>query len=78
MFYSSGKHIEPDFTIYYSGKKYYWEHLGLLGKSDYDENWKKKKKIYEDLNLSECLITTEENMYLSKIVQKKIDWIKEQ
>lgn len=78
LFYSSGKHIEPDFTIYYSGKKYYWEHLGLLGKSDYDENWKKKKKIYEDLNLSECLITTEENMYLSKIVQKKIDWIKEQ
>ncbi|MBP5526724.1 MAG: ATP-dependent DNA helicase RecQ [Paludibacteraceae bacterium] len=74
----AGKHIEPDFTICYNNKIYYWEHLGLLGKSDYDENWKKKKKIYEELNLLSSLITTEENMYLSQIVLKKVDWIKQQ
>lgn len=77
LFYSNSQHIEPDFTIYYNNKKYYWEHLGLLGRTDYDDNWNKKKKIYEDLNLSEFLITTEENMFLSKVADKIVEKIKQ-
>ena len=47
MFYEPGKWIEPDFTIYkVDGSKVYWEHVGMLGKEDYDLNWAKKIDIY--------------------------------
>ena len=39
----------PDFTIDDSetGKRYYWEHLGMLNKSDYKQRWEKKLIWYE-------------------------------
>lgn len=47
LFYEPGKWIEPDFTIYKAdGSKAYWEHVGMLGKEDYDLNWAKKIDIY--------------------------------
>lgn len=39
----------PDFVIDDSetGKRYYWEHLGMLNKSDYKNRWDKKLVWYE-------------------------------
>jgi ATP-dependent exoDNAse (exonuclease V) alpha subunit len=39
----------PDFVIDDSetGKRYYWEHLGMLNKSDYKKRWDKKLIWYE-------------------------------
>jgi hypothetical protein len=38
----------PDFTIEdeISGRKIYWEHLGMLDKKSYNEKWKKKLAWY--------------------------------
>lgn len=40
----------PDFTIEdeISGKKIYWEHLGMLDRDDYRKQWEKKLKWYKD------------------------------
>lgn len=40
----------PDFTIEddISGKKIYWEHLGMLDREDYRKQWEKKLKWYMD------------------------------
>lgn len=50
----------PDFTIYYNGEEWYWEHLGLLGNRNYEKHWEKKKKWYKDNNFFQKLYTTEE------------------
>ena len=42
-----GKYIEPDFTIIQKdGTEVYWEHVGMLGKEDYDKRWLGKIEIY--------------------------------
>jgi len=38
----------PDFTIRHQGKKFYWEHLGLLNVPSYRESWTRKRKWYEE------------------------------
>jgi ATP-dependent exoDNAse (exonuclease V) alpha subunit len=65
--------VKPDFTIenLITGKKFYWEHLGIMTKNDYREKWEKKLASYiEDgfvlhtkakLNDDKVLIITEEN-----------------
>jgi len=70
---SSGRTIKPDFTIenLASNKRFYWEHLGMMTKTDYREKWEKKLAGYKNdgfVLLSEAtpndekiLILTEEN-----------------
>lgn len=70
--YGGGKHIEPDFTINANGQTWYWEHLGMLGDTDYDDRWVEKKLVYRDLKITD-LITTRETPHLSTVV---IDVIK--
>jgi ATP-dependent exoDNAse (exonuclease V) alpha subunit len=41
-----GKKLLPDFVIQHKGKTYYWEHLGLLNKQKYKNNWAEKEKCY--------------------------------
>lgn len=37
LYYSKDKWIEPDFTIELpNGKELYWEHIGMLGREEYD------------------------------------------
>jgi len=55
----------PDFTIEWQGKTYYWEHLGMLDRSDYAENWQRKLTLYEQYFPGQ-LITTEESRTLSQ------------
>lgn len=72
LFYEPGKWKEPDFTITYNGKKWYWEHLGLLGGEEYDEDWAEKKEIYQRLGIMESVITTKESSVLSAQVNDKL------
>ncbi len=41
--------VKPDFTILnHKGEPIlYWEHLGMLGKEDYDRKWERKRQGYE-------------------------------
>lgn len=57
FFYKEGKWIEPDFTIFTENGEIYWEHLGMIGRESYDENWLRKLEIY-DTYFPDKLITT--------------------
>ena len=69
----SDRSIKPDFTIdnLSTGKRFYWEHLGMMSNSVYREKWQLKFKGYEDEgfvlfdkatdNDEKILIITEEN-----------------
>lgn len=71
--YAPGKWINPDFTIYLEdGTQKFWEHIGMLGNEDYDRNWSKKLKIYNE-NYPGKLIKTYESGALAKDAQKIID-----
>lgn len=74
LFYSTTQWKEPDFTITYKGKTWYWEHLGMLGDEQYDSEWAEKKAIYESLKIKN-LITTKESSVLSTIANEKIKMI---
>lgn len=45
---TSDRTIKPDFTIdnLSTGKRFYWEHLGMMTKTDYREKWRKKLEGY--------------------------------
>lgn len=70
---SSGRTIKPDFTIEHlgTGRVFFWEHLGMMTRSDYREKWEKKKQEYLDSGFvlftdavpdtDKILIITEEN-----------------
>ena len=51
----------PDFTIRRGGETWYWEHLGMLDRADYQARWKKKKAWYEANGYAQQLITSEES-----------------
>ena len=77
LFYEENKWIEPDFTISLSsGKKLFWEHIGLLGSEDYDNRWRAKLNIYLD-KFPNQLIKTYESGNISKDAQAIIKRIKE-
>lgn len=75
--YQNGKWKEPDFTITYNDTTWYWEHLGLLGEENYNQDWAEKKEIYKNLGILDRVITTKESSVLSAIVSDKIKKIKE-
>ncbi|GFZ30099.1 hypothetical protein CSC2_06250 [Clostridium zeae] len=58
--YKNGKWIEPDFTVTLpSGNVIYWEHLGMLGLTDYDNRWIEKQKVYDDYFPEQLVVTYE-------------------
>ena len=68
--------IHPDFTIHLSkGRVLHWEHLGMLDIRKYYNDWQTRKKDYEDHNLLEGVITTDD---LDGIKQERIDQIIEE
>lgn len=76
LFYEEGKWIEPDFTVKFDGRKdIYWEHVGMLGKKLYDENWSKKLDIYRKY-YPEQMVKTYESGNLSKSAEELINNIK--
>lgn len=71
--YKSGKYISPDFTLYLDdGGIYYWEHVGMLGNEDYDDNWTKKLRIYNECFPGQ-LIKTYESGAIAIDARKIID-----
>jgi thymidylate kinase len=54
----------PDFTLVIRGEEYYWEHLGMLDKPEYQRHWEEKQSWYEQ-HFSGQLVTTTEGPDLS-------------
>lgn len=65
--------LHPDFTLVINNKRYYWEHLGMLGNEKYRTNWEKKKQTYASVGIAEdstLIITTEEDIVENRIMEK--------
>lgn len=68
--------IKPDFTIDANGKRYYWEHLGLLDQRDYFKDWQQRRGAYEANGFGDVLITTDNlNGVQQERVQQLIEHI---
>jgi len=72
LYYNATQWKEPDFTITHHGETWYWEHLGMLGDEQYDEDWKEKKDIYLQMGIWPQVIITRESAVLSDIAAGKI------
>jgi hypothetical protein len=51
----------PDFTIHHQGRAWYWEHLGMLDKASYKQDWDLKKEWYRDNGYWDLVITSEDH-----------------
>ena len=74
LYYDGNQRLSPDFTLIVNGKEYYWEHLGMIGKEDYDARWLKKQAIYQQHFPNQLLITYE-NAALTRSVESLIKQI---
>ena len=61
----------PDFTIDWQGYEHYWEHLGMLDRDDYAEDWAIKEVWYRQ-HFPGQLITTKESSTLSREAEQII------
>jgi exodeoxyribonuclease V alpha subunit len=68
LFAPDGTFYLPDFTIDWRGKKFFWEHLGMLHDPTYKKAWETKKKWYAK-HFPDALLVTEESAKLSKSAQ---------
>ncbi|WP_136796929.1 AAA family ATPase [Desulfosediminicola ganghwensis] len=65
--------IHPDFEIRFSDERVvYWEHLGLVTSKSYMSDWDKRRKIYENQQDFDKVLTTDE---LRGISDEKIEEI---
>jgi exodeoxyribonuclease V alpha subunit len=71
LFAPDGTFYLPDFTIDWRGKKFFWEHLGMLRDPKYKKAWETKKKWYAK-HFPDALLVTEESPKLSKTAQAMI------
>jgi exodeoxyribonuclease V alpha subunit len=51
----------PDFTIHHQGQAWYWEHLGMLDKVSYRDDWRLKQLWYRDNGYWERVLTSEDH-----------------
>lgn len=51
----------PDFTVNYQGRTWYWEHLGMLDKASYKDDWELKKEWYRENGYWEQVVTSEDH-----------------
>jgi hypothetical protein len=52
--------VKPDFTIQTGGRTYYWEHLGMLDRQDYERDWRERRYAYEAAQLRDSLVTSDD------------------
>jgi hypothetical protein len=50
-----------DFTIYYEGRVWFWEHLGMLDKAKYKEDWELKEAWYRQNKYWDRVITSQDH-----------------
>jgi len=69
----------PDFTFMHNGKKYYWEHLGMLSVDAYRKSWERKQQWYKENGYADNLITSEDGLdgsidskTIDDIIQKRL------
>ena len=69
--------IKTDFTIYFDGKVWYWEHLGLLSQRKYSWTWREiKTKSYKEVGIWDNIITTDERQGINPAkIEKLIELI---
>jgi len=72
LFAPDGTMYLPDFTVFWKGKKHYWEHVGRLDMEEYKKHWEEKEKWY-NTHFPGQLITTYESVNQSKDIEKIID-----
>jgi hypothetical protein len=60
---------EPDFTIYHKGHIYIWEHLGMLGNSQYRRKHERNRNWYESYGYK--LIESEDPPGFGKYISKE-------
>jgi len=51
----------PDFTVHHRGRTWYWEHLGMLEKAKYREDWAVKIRWYQANDYWDQVITSEDH-----------------
>lgn len=71
LFATDGTFYLPDFTIEWRGRKFFWEHVGMLHDAEYKRKWSEKKKWYAE-HFPDVLLVTEESPQLSKKAQECI------
>lgn len=77
LYYTEDKWIEPDFTIVLPcGKQIYWEHVGMLGREEYDARWGDKIDIYKKY-FPDSMVKTYESGALSRDASELIKKIKQ-
>ena len=64
--------VRPDFTIRCGSQTFYWEHLGMLDRADYSQNWKARFAGYQANGIAENLVTTDD---LGGIRQEKFQQV---
>ena len=62
--------VHPDFVVHVGGRKYFWEHLGMLDRQDYSNDWRLRRKAYEAEGLDDALVTSDD---LNGVRQTAID-----
>lgn len=69
----------PDFTFTFKGKKYYWEHLGMLGLESYRKDWENKLEWYKKNEYEDCLIISQDgedgsinSQEIDRIIEEKL------
>lgn len=50
----------PDFTVYFEGDVFYWEHLGMLSVPSYRARWLEKQQWYQANGYADQLLTSED------------------
>jgi|JI10StandDraft_1071094.scaffolds.fasta_scaffold56560_2 exodeoxyribonuclease V alpha subunit len=69
LFAEDGTMYLPDFTVYWKGEKYFWEHVGRLDLEDYKNHWAEKEAWYKK-NFPNQLIVTYESDKQSKNIEQ--------
>lgn len=75
LYYGNRKWKEPDFTVRYNDKIWYWEHLGMLGDEKYNQHWQDKKKLYKKIGIFDQVLITKESAVLSNQANELIKQI---
>ncbi|WP_181167130.1 AAA family ATPase [Mesorhizobium sp. B2-8-3] len=51
----------PDFTIQYAGHTWFWEHLGMLDRRKYREDWERKQAWYARWGYADMVLTSRDH-----------------
>jgi ATP-dependent exoDNAse (exonuclease V) alpha subunit len=65
--------VHPDFVIELEdGSKIYWEHLGMLDTRKYFNDWKRRRKDYEEHGLLGSVVTTDDMNGINDVCLEKV------